>query len=1540
MTAFGQASGPQSRLICPDTKVIELDWDSIRPLNGSVRDGFEELCAQLARSETPESARFTRKGLIDGGVECYCTFANGEQWGWQAKYFTKALTDKEWNQFEESFKAALSNHPNLSRYYVCVPRDLSDSPRKGITTEFQRWCARKEKWKSFAADCGKRVEFSFWGSSELIERLSKEEHTGRVAFWFSNNWRFTKDWFGKSLDEALETAGTRYSPELHVPLHIEFALERIGRTHRTVDEVLEFQGDVRQAFEPLNWSKREDIEIPGGLELEGLIEKEKTLIAAFDKLNLGPGQMWELGDLLGELQTSESCASELARKLKTGDRNPSESNSESSSDQEQFATRLGRRISRLDSFNYRLERVRRQIQEVERYANCGLMILSGDAGVGKTHLLCDVASNRIEAGFPTVLLMGQRFTGLDDPWSQSLRQLDIADINAETFIGALEAAAQATNGRALLIIDALNEGKGVDIWPNHLPSFIERVSKSAWIATVISVRTAYLNEVIPEQVATRAIRATHQGFVGHEYEAARTYFAHYGIEFPSVPLLHPEFSNPLFLRVLCSGLQESGQTNLPRGPLGTSAIFENFVKAVNSVISARLDLDPSINHVNHALIRFAKGMSEANTGFLERSQAVEIVNGSGPAIPFSKSLFNALISEGLLIQSSIELEKSQVVFPAFERITDHFVAQYLIREHIDPGDPDSAFAKNGPLAYEVLSRKRLGTLESLCIQIPETCDRELPSLAPQLFEQPYFSSTYLQSIIWRNIRSFSDDTFTVFDRFLKAGVSLDEYYNSLLTVATLPNHPFNAEFLDSHLNPQEMSTRDAQWSIYLSDAYGERGALDRLLDWATALRSPDVNQLDVQSIKLCAVTLAWLHTTSNRFVRDRATNGLARLLTGHVDTTTFLVNRFKNVDDPYVAERIYAIAYSVAMRSVNTTEIANLAQSVFEAVFSSGAPTPHILLRDYARGVLERAEYLGAELELDIAKSRPPYSSEFPDIPSWDDLEAVAPRWRNESLDTFDPKRSRHAIRFSIDSGDFGRYVIGTNHGMSNWLSIPRSEPRWLSKLERLDKFQSSLDESTLQELEALRATERNLPVVIQVVDNDGSIVETRYEAFRQDQTAVSERDYQLAVERSNSVKSEFISRLSADQVEEFNEIDSMDNREPTIDLELMQRYILGRVFELGWSVEKFGQFDLRVNRFADRTGEKTERIGKKYQWIAFHEINAYVSDKYQFRDPYSDCSCDRKYKGPWQVNCRDIDPSCLIQTDTKERIETDELQPWWDDYKYSNWMEQSKDLDWLNSEDGFPDLDRILLCRQATDQNPWVNVRYMNSWRQPTPPGQDSSHTPMRNAFVHATGYFINSQEVREFLRWSEKVDFWGRWMPEPPSSHHLFLGEHSWSPAFLDSFAQSLGTETPNPRQGPACQIHVQVAAFDYTASFGDHDCSGNLGASLHVLNPRAIEGMGLTPTGFGADHIDQEGHLAAIDPTAHENGPISLLVRQDLLSQFLAANELELVWVVIGEKMAVGPKTTHEWAGSIQYSGAFRFNGGSISGGLTRSLHLPQS
>ena len=290
-----------------------------------------------------------------------------------------------------------------------------------------------------------------------------------------------------------------------------------------------------------------------------------------------------------------------------------------------------------------------------------------------------------------------------------------------------------------------------------------------------------------------------------------------------------------------------------------------------------------------------------------------------------------------------------------------------MRTHLDTDDPKAAFIAGGDLAfiYKTGGYVPSGLIEALCIQIPERTGEELVTLASKLLDRWDIDEAFRQSVIWRRPDSISKSTLNVLNELIKTQEDSDATLDVLLTIATLEGHPFNAEFLDKNLRRKSMPDRDSQWSTYLHSAWAwdESGAVRRIVDWA--LRVTEDTNLEENTVDLCSIPLAWMFTTSNRFLRDRATKALISLLTDQLDAATRLVDRFSDVDDPYVVERIYAVAYGVAMRSHDAIGVGKLSSLVYERVFSNGTPPAHILLRDYARGVIERAIYLGSDIEID-----------------------------------------------------------------------------------------------------------------------------------------------------------------------------------------------------------------------------------------------------------------------------------------------------------------------------------------------------------------------------------------------------------------------------------------------------------------------------------------------------------------------------------------------------------------------------------------------
>jgi hypothetical protein len=517
---------------------LDLDWTSIRPLGGSKHAGFEELCTQLARAARPSGSLFQRKGRPDSGVEAYAVLADGTEWAWQSKYF-HSLGNSQWKQLDESVRSALDGHPKLTRYIACVPLDLPDGRSTGGKSARQRWNDRVVTWKRWASDNGMNVEFVWQGSHELLAEFTKPENDGLAKFFFGT--RYLDDaWFRARLVEAHESAGPRYTAELNVKLPIGEQFQAFGRTPAFFDRIRSVASGIREQVRSHAFSvtKGPNAALDPLIAAARLVARQA--LDEFKALSDDP----TIESPLAALQTSLGEAVEATHQVLLEHRRQRDA---AKTETPAVPTRPMPRQED-DSVAYGLRQLRSSLEDALTMVNefidvvdTRLLILTGEAGTGKTHLLCDVAAQRLLAGLPTVVLMGQRFLDVSEPWTQALQQLDLSGWTSREFVAALEVVAQRAGRRLLLIVDAINEGAGTRLWPAHLSPFLERISGSQWVGVVLSVRSSYADDLLPEAVLDRAAWVEHHGFENVEFDASSSTM---GSTCRRRPCLHPSFATP------------------------------------------------------------------------------------------------------------------------------------------------------------------------------------------------------------------------------------------------------------------------------------------------------------------------------------------------------------------------------------------------------------------------------------------------------------------------------------------------------------------------------------------------------------------------------------------------------------------------------------------------------------------------------------------------------------------------------------------------------------------------------------------------------------------------------------------------------------------------------------------------------------------------------------------------------------------------------------------------------------------------------------
>ena len=414
-------------------------------------------------------------------------------------------------------------------------------------------------------------------------------------------------------------------------------------------------------------------------------------------------------------------------------------------------------------------------------------------------------------------------------------------------------------------------------------------------------------------------------------------------------------------------------------------------------------------------------------------------------------------------------------------------------------------------------------------------------------------------------------------------------------------------------------------------------------------------------------------------------------------------------------------------------------------------------------------------------------------------------------------------------------------------------------------------------------------------------------------------------------LSAEHAARLSA--IRDAEENQHTASRPPGFDLGQVQRYILKRVFDLGWTVERFGHFDRFVVRSDGRAASKPERMGKKYQWIAYYEMMAFLSDRFQYREEFREDG-DQSYQGPWQVHLRDIDPSCTISDIPGGTSWAGHAPAWWGSASYAAWEHEASPKDWVVNVEGLPRIEDLLACVNPEDGSRWLNGHGYFNWKEEVPPNQRPSDVARGELWYITNAYLIRTSDANAYLRWAETVDFMGRWMPDPPHVTGMFLGEHGWGPAsryFQNAYFGDDGWT--QPRHG--CPVQLRQVAVEYLKETSGFDCSVDDDYTLLLPVEELMTKLRLQWAGRGADFITSSGQLVAQDPTASAPGPSTLLLRADALQDLQQCEQLTLCWAILGEKgiLNAGGNGPHHPA--LRVSGAYVLDGGKLKGFVKRML-----
>lgn len=392
-------------------------------------------------------------------------------------------------------------------------------------------------------------------------------------------------------------------------------------------------------------------------------------------------------------------------------------------------------------------------------------------------------------------------------------------------------------------------------------------------------------------------------------------------------------------------------------------------------------------------------------------------------------------------------------------------------------------------------------------------------------------------------------------------------------------------------------------------------------------------------------------------------------------------------------------------------------------------------------------------------------------------------------------------------------------------------------------------------------------------------------------------------------------------------------------DYKKVRANIFWRLYDLGYSHDLFKEIDKEIHRHNWRfgraaTGDKIDRYGKKYSWVAFYELAGFRQDNALLSKYHSEIS---------RIYDADIDPSFPESPQKCYVIKADYLG-----------NRSSSVTEWIENG-GVADLHPYLIIEELCNEHgPWVLLDgYVNQ--------EDLEVRRVR--FIFPRGLLVKKNEAPKLVGCLKNRNLRERRLPDIPEDYYTYAGEIPWCDTFpyngkteidfvvgtrkervsekgvaklrdgtvltkselLDLFLQraldlprSLNKDTVKAllsREGiEQTELEIyrdkdikEITSFEVLMpvryyNWESYHSTVNRAGSAMVPAREIAEALDLCSQPQTFDLYEKDGKRASVtlrwgEPWHTQHRLIYL--RQDLLERYLKENDAELVWAVRGER-----------------------------------------
>lgn len=648
-----------------------------------------------------------------------------------------------------------------------------------------------------------------------------------------------------------------------------------------------------------------------------------------------------------------------------------------------------------------------------------ILILEGNAGAGKTHLLANEVDKLISNKQKVLMLIGGDYLENRTITEQIMSELSLN----YSFYEMLEILnTEGENEQCIIpvIIDAINETWNKVLWKSSLPVLFNKVRSLKYIKLIISFRSEYQKALIEENELQKEgiYKIEHRGFAEESFVATKKFFDYYGIPFSPVHMFNQSINNPLFLTLYCKTYQ-GDEVELP-------VLYERLLNVANTNVHKNMaqallvaGYDSSDDVVTPVILALADYINLTGKKYFSKNEISDMsiwkINGINLR-PFIQNM----VRENILHEYMYKDEER--IYFAYDQMNDYFCAKALlsqfstkreikihVKEKVLEIQNERAINYQNQEFFIYICALYAEKYNEECIEIID--DIQDANIRENIFNR------YIDSLQWRKNCNITVDYFIILCN--KYNIQPEKVWTMFIANSIKQQNIFNADALHNILFSYELNKRDYLWTIFINSMeYDEENRLVQIVQLYS--EGNGLELINDKQTELLLTLFGWVLTSSSRWLRDYTSKAMVEILKYNFSMSEMVLKKFEKVNDPYIIQRLYGIVWGACVKRKNKdrTIDASLAKYVYETIFCNDEVYPDILLRDYARLIIERYLYeYPDENVIDISKIMPPYRSE--PIPNIINYEYSKKDYEKGMFQIV------HSMQFEGSGwyGDFGRYV-------------------------------------------------------------------------------------------------------------------------------------------------------------------------------------------------------------------------------------------------------------------------------------------------------------------------------------------------------------------------------------------------------------------------------------------------------------------------------------------------------------------------------------